>query len=249
MAPILLQSPFQLTVRDPIGSPPAQRERYLLPIPMMKIEAHIEHGPLARLLNELAPVRIHMTPPEEGTRWLELEKPSLVQAVPGRGLRVHAAGRFRFDLWRLPVRFGIRRVGMILEPVVVEREGSPRLAFAIELEEGDLIGVPAFVERPLVRKLNAVLQPRNTKLVWGFADTLTQTFDMPHRLEPLDALSLATTQGAVFVDREAIHLSVELRPELHRTALADPASASEGDAAAPASAETLDPRLLLAAAR
>lgn len=216
----------------------------------MKIEAHIEHSTFARLLSELAPVRIHMTPPDEGTRWLELEEPSLVQAVPGRGLRIIAAGRFRLDLMRIPVKVGIRRVAMVLEPVVVERDGSPRLAFAIELEEGDLVGVPRFVEKPLVRKLNSILQPRNTKLVWGFADTLTRSFEMPNRLEPLDAFALAATGGEVTVDRDALHLAIELRPELLRSELPEVEdSDSEGDRPAPASAETLDPRLLLVAAR
>jgi hypothetical protein len=219
----------------------------LLPSRTVKIEAHIEHGTLARLLKELAPVRIHMTPPDEGTRWLELDEPSLVQPVPGRGLRVHASGRFRFDLWRVPVRFGIRRIGMLLEPVVVQREGQPRLAFAIELEEGDLIGVPRLVERPLVRRINAALQPRNTKLVWSFAETLSHHFGMPNRLEPIDGLSLDTSDGEVTVDREAVRFSIRLTPELHRSELTE-LTTPEASPRPPASAETLDPRLLLGVA-
>jgi len=213
----------------------------------VKIEAHIEHGTLARLLRELAPVRIHMAPPEEGTRWLELDEPSLIQPVPGRGLRVHSSGRFRFDLWRVPLRLGIRRIGVLLEPVVVQREGSPRLAFAIELEEGDLIGVPRLVERPLVRRINAVLQPRNTKLLWSFADTLTQRFEIPARLEPVEAISLDTTGGDVSVDEEALHFSVELSPELHRDELGAPDEPAESSRT-PMTAETLDPRMLLGVA-
>ncbi len=246
MPSILLHSPFQLMASmswPRMGVHGCAVERCLLPRSVVKIEAHIEHGTLARLLTELAPVRIHMTPPEEGSRWIELDEPSLVQAVPGRGLRIHASGRLRMDVWRVPLRLGIRRIRMLLEPVVVEREGKPRLAFAIELEEGDLVGVPRFVERPLVRRINALLQPRNTKLVWSFADTLTHRFDIPRRLEPVDALSLAATGGQVDVDDQAVHFSVELTPALHRAELSEP---EEPDA--PATTETLDPRLLLGVA-
>lgn len=188
-----------------------------------------------------------MTPPEEGTRWLELDEPSLIQPVPGRGLRVHSSGRFRFDLWRLPLRLGIRRIGVLLEPVVVSRDGAPRLAFAIELEEGDLIGVPKLVERPIVRRINTVLQPRNTKLLWSFADTLTHRFEMPRRLEPIEAVSLDTTDGEVSVDEEAVHFSVELTPTLQRDELATPDEPMESQRP-PLTAETLDPRMLLGVA-
>lgn len=208
----------------------------------MKIEAHIEHGTLARLLRELSPVRIHMEPPEEGTRWLELDEPSLIQPVPGRGLRLEAAGRFRFDLWRIPLRMQIRRLVLVLEPVVIEHERSPRLAFAMELERGDLVGVPRAVERLLVRRINRALRPRDTRMVWGFGETLSHRFTMP-RLEPIDGLSLEATTGDVRVDHESVHFSVTLEPDVHRHTLEEP---EDGAAPSLPAAEGIDPRLLLA---
>lgn len=217
----------------------------LAPDPPVKIEAHIEHGTLARLLRELAPVRIHMTPPDEGTRWLELDEPSLIQPVPGRGLRLEAAGRFRFDLLRVPLRVEIRRLRLLLEPVVVEKDRSLRLAFAMDIEEGDLVGVPSAIEAPLVRRVNRALSPQDTKLVWNFGETLSKRFALPPRLEPVDALSLAASAGEVVVDRDAVHFSIRLEPEVHRHELQP---VDDDEERPPTPAEAIDPRLLLGGA-
>ena len=201
----------------------------------MRLEAHLPHATLARLIRELAPVRIHMVPPEEGNRWLELDEPSLIQPVPGRGLRIQSTGRLRFDIGGVPLAVRIKALSLVLEPAVVgRRQKTPRLAFAIHLEEGDLAGVPAFLERPMIRRINAALNPESTKMVWAFVDTLTRRFELPDRLEPLDALALTATDGEIHVDEEGTHFAMELQPHFERSGeLSEP----DDDAFAPSERE------------
>lgn len=183
----------------------------------MRVEAHIEHGTLNRLLHEIAPVRIHMTPPGEGNRWLELDEPSPVQPIIGRGVRLNAVGRFRFDMMGIPLSVRIQRISLVLEPRVVERNGTPLLAFAIDLEEGDLANVPKLFERPMVKRVNRALSPDNTKMVWAFGDTLTQRFLLPSRIEPLDALSVSSSEAEVTVDAKAVHFAFDLALHIERS--------------------------------
>ncbi len=182
----------------------------------MRVEAHLKHATLNRLICDIAPIRIHMAPPGGATRWLELDEPSLVQPVIGRGLRLHASGRFRFHLAGLPLTARIRRISLVLEPHLVEREGMPFLAFSIDLEEGDLAHVPKLFERPLVRRINRALSPKNTKMAWAFADTLTHRFVLPERLEPLDSLAVASRDADVTVDAHAVHFAFDLALEVER---------------------------------
>ena len=182
----------------------------------MRVEAHLPHSTLARLIRELAPVRIHMTPPQEGNRWLELEEPSLIQPVPGRGLRVKSKGRFRFDVAGVPLTVRINALSLVFEPKVVTRGGKSRLAFAIDLEEGDLANVPKLLERPLIKRVNHELSPKNTKMAWNFSDSLTNRFELPDQLEPLDAITMAAGEAQVTVNAEAIHFAFELLPHIER---------------------------------
>ncbi|MAQ16423.1 MAG: hypothetical protein CMN30_16730 [Sandaracinus sp.] len=191
----------------------------------MRVEAHLSHATLARLIRELAPIRIHMAPPEEGTRWLELEEPSLIQPVPGRGLRLQSSGRFHFDVAGVPLNVRIKRLSLVLEPQIAERDGRRCMVFAIDLEEGDLANVPKLLERPLVKRLNHALSPKNTKMTWNFSETISNRFELPDRLEPLDALAIASRDAEVTVDAEALHFVFALELHIERKGELSPVDA------------------------
>ncbi|MFW6067073.1 MAG: hypothetical protein ACOC97_01955 [Myxococcota bacterium] len=183
----------------------------------MEFTSTLRREDIEQLLREFAPIRIHMTPTDEDRRWLELEAPRRIEMVPGRGVRILTSGRARYDLLgiRFPIR--IRKLQAVLEPVVVQAEGTDhRLAFAIDIEGGDLVAVPALLDRIVVGRVNQALNPRDTRMVWTFGETLTRSFSMPERLEPLDRLNLRVCDGLVEVDDRQVVFRIGLDASLSR---------------------------------
>lgn len=183
----------------------------------MEFATTLYRANIERLLNEFAPIRIHMTPKDEDRRWIELEPPSRIEMVPDRGVRVVTRARVRYTVAGIRVPLRIRRLQALLEPVVVQAgETGHRLAFAIDIESGDLVGVPDVIDGLIVGKVNQALNPRDTRMVWAFGQTLTRSFEMPERLEPLNRLQLAVDDGAVDVDDEKIVFRIGLDASLSR---------------------------------
>ena len=212
----------------------------------MHVETFVDAPTLERLVRQLAPVRIHMTPPEEQERWVELEEPSLCELVPERGLRVVTRGRFRIRLAGFAPTFRIRRVQLVLEPLVRVRDDRAELAFAIELEGGDVARVPRFLDRRIVARVNAALTPKDTRLVWGFAETLSGSFGLTPRLEPLDRFEVEAGRGKVEVSEDGVRFRVGLDPELTRAGALDPGGDLEGPGEPrPATSELLLPRVAM----
>ena len=52
----------------------------------MHIEAVLTRADVTRLIGELAPIRIHMTPTDEDRRWVELDEPAALVYCPFRAL-------------------------------------------------------------------------------------------------------------------------------------------------------------------
>jgi len=178
----------------------------------MKIEIQVSRAAIEKLVRQAAPIRIHMTPTEEDAHWLELDTPKLVELVPGRGARVECTGRVRYSVESVPFRFAIRRLHVLLRPVVVDA----RLYFHLEIEKSDPEHVPDVIDESIMRLINRALTPRRTRMVWDFGRTLSVAMPLPVRLEPLDEFSVGAKAGEVLIDREAIRLRVALTPEIAR---------------------------------
>ncbi len=178
----------------------------------MYVEAQLTRADVEEFVHRIAPIRIHMTPTDEDTHWLELDAPKVVQFVPERGLRVECTGRIRYSVASVPFRFAIRSLHVLLCPVVVDT----RVYFHLEIEKSDLQHIPDVIDDGIMQLINRALTPRRTRMVWDFGRTLSAALPLPVRLEPLDQLSVGVRQGDVVIGREEIRFRVALTTEIVR---------------------------------
>lgn len=184
----------------------------------MQLRVELSLVELTTLLRELTPIRIHMTPTDEDRRWLELESPTSVVLVPGKGIRVVTQGKLRYEVAGIKVPATIKHLQLLLSPQVVQADDfAHRLAFEITIEEGDLALIPSVIDNALVNAVNVALTPRDTHMVWDFGEALTKTLKLPERLEPLDSLALKVTAGSTCVDERCLSFEVEMDLSLSRT--------------------------------
>ncbi|HMJ15096.1 MAG TPA: hypothetical protein VK524_26965 [Polyangiaceae bacterium] len=173
---------------------------------------------IASLLEQFAPIRIHLTPTDEDRSWVELEQPREIEMVAGRGIRVVCTGRLRYALAGITLPLSIRKVQVLLEPKIVELgPGEQRLDFVLQIENADLENIPGLVDRAIVGKVNDALTPEATHMRWGFSRTFDKDFDLPERLEPLHQLLLCAPAGEVAVTREGVRLRLHLNAGLTRS--------------------------------
>ncbi|MGB0680960.1 MAG: hypothetical protein ACPGUV_15025 [Polyangiales bacterium] len=182
----------------------------------MQLIAVIGKEELREALEQITPLRIHLSPPEGFERWIELDPPKNLAFVPGDGVRFETSGRLRYETAVVPLGTEVRDVQVLLQPRVVRPKGqkkakaSPRLVFAVELSHGEIQAVPQFLDAGFLRIVNKALTPRASKLVWDFSDTLSNQAEMSPRLQPLEQVETVVEGGAVEVREDAIHFSVEI---------------------------------------
>lgn len=183
----------------------------------MHVETVLTIEDLERLLRDLTPLRIHMSGPDGPQRWLELDPPEKVSLEAGVGVRVVTSGRFRYTKGKLPIAAEIREVRLRLEPRVVDDgpEGL-RLAFALEIEHGDLVMVPGIIDDGIVALVNDALTPRSTKLVWRFSDALGTELALSPRMQPVDRVTTEVSAGEVKVGEAEVRFKIRLKATLHR---------------------------------
>jgi hypothetical protein len=167
---------------------------------------------LARALVHLAPVRLHFTPEDEDTRWIELERPEEALVVAEEGLRITSSGRLRYTVHGLPFELDLRRIRIVVKPQVLEQDEQARLCFRLRVEELNIKYVPSALDAIITRAVDAAITPKTTQLVWKFGRTLSHRFQMPSRLEPIDSLGLQVRGGRFFVQNEGMRLVVDFAP-------------------------------------
>ena len=184
----------------------------------MKIDFQLSRATIEQVIYDFAPVRIHLTRTDEDRSFIDLEDPTLVEMVPGRGVRVVCSGRVRYALGPMAVPLRLRRAAVLLVPEVVQgSNGAPALGFGIEIEEGDLELLPGLVEGAIADRVNAVLKPAESPLRCELGALLTKSFKLPERLEPLDCFGIRVRDASVVVDDRGLSLSVTLDLRVSRT--------------------------------
>src|SRR5262245_19882591 len=107
----------------------------------MRLEAHLTTGDLQDALYQLTPMAVSLDP-DSPSRRLSIKPPREVSLLDGQGLRVVLDLQLQWDLIgvRLPVT--LRRVSLLLKPVIELIEGQPALVFVPQLQEADLSAIP-----------------------------------------------------------------------------------------------------------
>lgn len=162
-----------------------------------------------KTLRELAPLKIHLSAPDEDRRWIELDPPEEVDFEPGLGVRVVTTGRFKFELAAIPIPAHLDRVEFRLLPKIVQSdETSQRAAIPIEILDGDLRWVPGLIDDFLVSQVNQALTPSASQLVWRFDEKLSASFKITERLQPLEAIGLRVTGSEMEVTEHEVIMRV-----------------------------------------
>jgi hypothetical protein len=184
----------------------------------MQIDVRLNHATIAKVIHDFAPVRIHLTPTDEDRSFIELAEPTVIEMVPGRGVRVVCTGRVRYSLGPVALPLSMRRLSVLLVPEVVQGEhAGPALGFGIEIEDSDLELLPGLVEGAIAHRVNPALTPAESPLRFELGDALTKSFKLPERLEPLDDFGIEARQALVVVDDQGLSLSITLELSISRT--------------------------------
>ena len=182
----------------------------------MQLRAVIGRAEIVALLRQAAPLRIIMTPDEPDRRWLEIEQPSSVELVAGRGVRVITRGRLRLDIAEVSVPVRIKEASLMLTPKIAGTGEDSRLVLAIAAERVDVAYLPNVVEDALLSKINTALAPVETRLAWRFGKKLSPTLRIPPRLEPLDTFRFSVGGAEIAISADAITVTGEMATELGR---------------------------------
>jgi hypothetical protein len=184
----------------------------------MEVDVTLSLGEIKRLLDEVAPVRIHLTARDEDRRFVELERPREVSMVPGEGVRIVTDGRVRHELAGVGLPFEVRRVQLLFIPRIVQGHHGQRLDFGFRVEEGDLENLPGLVENVVIAKVNPLLEAERLGACWEIGKTLALSLTMAERFEPLDRLLLGARAAALSVTHDSLILRLSLGIQVTRSA-------------------------------
>jgi hypothetical protein len=176
----------------------------------MDIDVVLGIKDIVGLLREATPLRIHLTDRDEDRRWVELEQPTEISLLPNLGIRVVSSGRIRYEIAGIQLPFVIRRLQVLLQPVVVAAGTHERLDFKLGVEQADLENVPALADRVLVSAVNDALSPERLGTFWNFGRLLERALHLPERFEPLHQFLLQAPAGQVTITDTEVRLRLRL---------------------------------------
>lgn len=191
----------------------------------MWIEAIISKDDLVNVVQQLLPLKIHFDDDPSTDRWLFLDKPTKIELVEGKGLRLACPAEIRWSIATIDVPFKLHTLEVLARPEVVSKPGGDVLAFRLELEEADFKGVPALLDHGITKAVNAALASQD--FAWNFTKTLTNTVKMPKLLDPIDTLSIGVGWGKLRVDAEALVIAVSVNLTFNRADAEKRPAASE----------------------
>jgi hypothetical protein len=157
---------------------------------------------------------------------LELDEPTDVTLIDGRGMRVVCAAKLLWPVLGIHVPVSARSVAVMISPVV-ERAGEGNLegedagetlVFKMHIEHIDVTLLPAFVDDRVTARVNEELEKKHVELAWKFPDTLSHVFQLPDALLSTSALGLEVVSGSVRVTDSALAFAISFRTQVHRRA-------------------------------
>jgi hypothetical protein len=180
----------------------------------MQLCAVFTKGDLADLVGEIAPFEVELG--RRPRRAVSLGAPSLVELVPGAGLRVRGDARLAWDALGMTIPVVVRRWQVLLAPHVVRDEGVLALAFDPRLEALELGSGPGIVSDTIAQAVHTGLVAQKKKLVWAFGRTLAVRKTLPERVQPPTRFDLAPTDADVEVTESELRLTLRLEASFVR---------------------------------
>jgi hypothetical protein len=214
----------------------------------MWVEAILTRDDLAAFVAELCPLTIALGQATGTDHYLRILNPKDVVFVEDRGLRLTCEAEILWPVLRIDVPIRIESLTLMLELEVEAIDGEEVIRLKPALESLDVSWVPHLVDLKVTDKINQELA--KVDLGWRFFRTLSQVFDLPSSVAPVDALDVRVAWGKLRVTPEAMVLAVSFHTRvlhvgearLSREAFA-PKPAPPAKALAPASAAGLQVRV------
>ncbi len=178
----------------------------------MDLTIAVHRDELEQALREFLPMRLTLgtLDVDADPDWIEIDRLETVTFLPGRGVTLTCAARVHHPLPILPDDYTVEHVALTMTPRIADGANGPVLAFALEIDELDMRLLPEFVDRVLVKRVNAALLERLSTIAWNFTGTLHKDVRLPRRFGLVTAVVLGPPQGEVEVTDEAIVLRLSL---------------------------------------
>lgn len=181
----------------------------------MELRITLGRDEIEQLVEQAAPLRIHLGKPDGKQRWIELEEPRDVRLVEDDGLSLTMAGRFHFDLAKVPLGDEIRDIHVMIRPRVnTDETGMSLLDFHLDIDEADLVTVPDVIDRPLVEMVDRATTPKSTRLRVPFQQMLSAVGELSPRLQPLARARTTVAHPSVTVKPDRVIFAVDLEASL-----------------------------------
>ena len=175
-----------------------------------QITAVLDRATLEQLLSELTPLKVMLGGAGAPDRHFTIDRPDLVQFVPGKGVRLRTRAHAQWTLAGLPIPLTIESATLLLEPAIAPPPHPGKLVFTLKIEQLDVKNVPSVIESKLVPLINEGLSALEEPLGWNFAKTLNVHIAIPPQAAPLEAFTLAAGASTVEVTADAIVMKLQL---------------------------------------
>jgi hypothetical protein len=176
----------------------------------MLLQAIMTQDDLSRAMQEFLPVKIYLH--HEGDevkkdRWLWLGPATEVDLIDGAGLQVTCPAELVWGIIGMKPSVKLDALRVRVLPRVDEGRRGHVLNFHIEVEEADFHSLPTFIDKPIVKAINAALATK--KIPWNFTETLTRKVPLGGGMfDPVEALSIGVDWGKSTVDAKALTLTI-----------------------------------------
>jgi hypothetical protein len=187
----------------------------------MQLCAILTREDLASALDQITPLSVTL----RRRRVIWLGRPSTVELVAGRGLRLRGDARFTWDVGGIAVPVNLRSWQVLLVPSFALRGARHVLALDPELESLDFKSVPVFLDTKITAAINDGLAAQKNRLAWDFGKSLSLVRSLPESVAPGGELRLGPRGGQVTVSEDDVRLTLDFELEIARATSASQAAA------------------------
>ena len=176
-----------------------------------QVTAVLDLATLEQLLGELTPLSVRLGDQGGPNRYFTIDRPTLLEFIPGRGLRIRTSAHAHWTLAGVPIPLTIESATLVLEPSLAPPPAAGKLLFTLKLEELEVKNVPNMIEATLMPLINEGLAVLEGPLGWDFAKTLGVKIPIPPKAAPLESFTLSAGSSSVEVTSEAIVMKLALQ--------------------------------------
>lgn len=171
----------------------------------MRVQLVVTEEDLRGFLLSVTPARIELGREADVDRWIEIGPPEYLAVTEAKGLILRAPAKLRWNVAGINVPIAFRTVEITLDLSIDGPEGAV-MKFRPQIVEADFVGLPAVIERGLIKLVNNSLA--KSTLEWNFVETLQFSPHMSPKLQPPTVVDIRAKFGELTKSDGAITLSV-----------------------------------------